>query len=247
VIKVPLIIAIDGPAASGKGTLARKIASHYHLPHLDTGLTYRAVARQMLQKGLSMEDEEQAVVCARSLDLEQFLKSVKRFSDKNCGENKKLEHLVEPSETKNALVHLDVGVLSAHEIGEAASKIAVFPRLRQSLVEMQRLFALTQQKGAVLDGRDIGTVVLPQATVKFYVTASPEIRAERRYQEGVTQGREDHFEKILADIIRRDERDMRRLEGALKQAQDAYLLDTTKLTIEEAFDAACNYIEGKWQ
>jgi len=207
----PLIIAIDGPAASGKGTLARKLAAHYGLPHLDTGLTYRAVARGLLLEGISLEDEAQAVMMADRLDLSQ----------------------------------LNADILGRHEIGEAASKIAVFPRLRQALVAAQRRFALSQAKGAVLDGRDIGTVVMPDATVKFYVTAAPEIRAARRYQEIITKGGSADFDAILADLHRRDARDRERAEGALKQALDAHLLNTTKLTIETACAQACHFIDGK--
>jgi len=207
--KKPLIIAIDGPAASGKGTLARKIAAHYGLPHLDTGLTYRGVAEIMLCRGVSLEDEGQAVSIASKLDLSQ----------------------------------LDISNLGRHEIGEAASKIAVFPRMRQTLVAMQRNFALSQPLGAVLDGRDIGTVVVPEAAAKLYVTASAEVRARRRYEEIVAKGKAADIATILADITRRDERDRHRREGALKQAQDAYLLDTSKLTIESAFLVACRFID----
>jgi len=213
VTSCPLIIAIDGPAASGKGTLSRKIAAHYGLAHLDTGLTYRAVAQVLLRNGMALENQAQAVAVAQKLDLSQ----------------------------------LDFHNLAAHKIAETASKIATFPLLRQSLVVAQRDFALAQQNGAVLDGRDIGTVVLPDAQAKLYVTADAETRARRRYQQIIAKGDAADYEVILADLIRRDERDINRAEGALKQAPDAYLIDTTKLTIEKAFLAACRFIDSKRQ
>jgi len=208
----PLIIAIDGPAASGKGTLARLIAAHYDLPHLDTGLTYRAVAAAMLQQGIALDDEGAALEIANKLDLSR----------------------------------LDAAKLSRHEIGEAASKIAVFAPLRQCLVAAQRHFAYSHPKGAVLDGRDIGTIVLPEARSKLFITASPEIRAERRYNEIITKGGVADFAAILADLNRRDARDSARKDGALKQAADAHLLDTTNLTIEEVLALAVKVIDTKW-
>jgi len=208
---LPFIIAIDGPAASGKGTLARRIAAHYCLPHLDTGLTYRAVAQIMLRDHVPLDNVTQATSIAHRLDLSR----------------------------------LDADSLSLHEIGEAASKIAVFAPLRQALVAAQRRFALSQKTGAVLDGRDIGTIVVPEASAKLYVTALAEIRAKRRYDEIIARGKQADLAAILADITRRDVRDMTRREGALKQAQDAYLLDTTKLTIETAFVQACHFIDAR--
>jgi CMP/dCMP kinase len=204
----PLIIAIDGPAASGKGTLARLIASEYGLAHLDTGLTYRAVAKAMLDQGLALDDERQAEDAARSIDL-----------------------------TK-----LDRSVLSAHAIGEAASKIAVYPEVRRILVELQRAFSRAAT-GAILDGRDIGTVVCPQAPVKFYVTASPDVRAKRRFDEIIHNGGSADFETILADVKRRDERDSGRIDSPLRPAADAHLLDTSTMSIETAFRAARAIIE----
>lgn len=202
-MKTPLIIAIDGPAASGKGTLARLIASEYGLAHLDTGLTYRAVAKAMLDQKLALDDERQAENAARAIDL-----------------------------TK-----LDRSVLSVHAIGEAASKIAVYPEVRRILVEQQRAFAKSPN-GAILDGRDIGTVVCPEATVKFYVTASPEVRAKRRFDEIIHNGGTANFETILADVKRRDERDTGRADSPLRPAADAHLLDTSTMSIEAAFKAA---------
>lgn len=204
----PLVIAIDGPAASGKGTLARQLGKHLNLPHLDTGLTYRAVAYALLQAKLPLDDEELAVKTAENLDLSK----------------------------------LDRNILSAHEIGEAASKIAVMSRVRQILVEAQRKFAMTPP-GAIMDGRDIGTVVCPDATIKFYVTASPEIRAKRRYDEIIQNGKSADYEEIFADILKRDERDMGRKDSPLRPAEDAHLLDTSKMSIENAFQTAIDLIE----
>ena len=204
----PFIIAIDGPAASGKGTLARKLASHYGFSYLDTGLTYRAVADELLKRRLPLNDEDIALKTASLIDFGS----------------------------------LDRAHLSEHEIGEAASKVAVMGRLRKTLVDMQKAFA-EQSKGAVLDGRDIGTVVCPDADVKLYIIATPEVRAERRYNEMVGKGEKADYNAILADLKRRDERDMKRAESPLKPAKDAHLLDTTKLSIEGAFAAACAIID----
>ena len=203
-----LTIALDGPAASGKGTLARRIAAHYGFHHLDTGLTYRAVARAMLDAGLPLDDEASAARLAGEVDLSR----------------------------------LDRGVLSAHGVGEAASRIAVMPAVRRALVDAQRRFALTPP-GTVLDGRDIGTVVCPDATVKLYVTAAAETRAERRFEEIRASGKPADYEGILADLKRRDARDMTRTDSPLKPAEDAHLLDTTEMGIEAAFGAARDLID----
>lgn len=205
----PLLIAIDGPAASGKGTLARRLAAHYGLSHLDTGLTYRAVGHAMLQAGLDLNDENAAIAAAQAVDLSA----------------------------------LDRSVLSAHAIGEAASKIAVIPELRRILVEKQREFA-ANPRGAVLDGRDIGTVVCPDAPVKLYVTASAQVRAKRRFDEEFMRGGDADFEAILDDIEKRDARDAGRKDSPLKPAADAHLLDTTTMDIEAAFLAACAIVEA---
>jgi len=202
-------IAIDGPAAAGKGTLSRRIAEEYGFHHLDTGLTYRATAKALLDRGLPLDDEAVAADVARNLDLGG----------------------------------LDRAVLSAHAIGEAASKIAVMPAVRRALVEAQRGFA-AREPGTVLDGRDIGTVVCPQAPVKLYVTASPDVRARRRYDEILAGGGTADFGTILDDILRRDERDMGRADSPLKPASDAHLLDTSEMSIEAAFSAAKSIIDA---
>ena len=201
--RMTLVIAIDGPAASGKGTLARRLADELGLAHLDTGLSYRAVAKRMLDAGHELDDEDAAIEAARSLDL----------------------------------AHLDRAVLSVHEIGEAASKVAVMPRLRAALVEAQRRFARTGE-GAVLDGRDIGTVVCPDADLKLYVSASPEERARRRHAEMHARGNDEPFGDVLEDLKRRDARDMGRADSPLRPADDAVMLDTTDKTIETAFREA---------
>lgn len=196
----PFVIAIDGPAASGKGTLGRRLASELGLNHLDTGLTYRAVANQLLQNNQTLEDETIAVAAAEQVDLGK----------------------------------LDRSVLSSHAVGNAASKVAAMTKVRQKLVELQRAFANTPP-GAILDGRDIGTVVCPDAAVKLYVTASPEVRANRRWQEMQDKGEAADFDTILADIAERDARDMGRADSPLKPATDAHLLDTSQMDIETAF------------
>lgn len=204
-----LVIAIDGPAAAGKGTLSRQIAETYGFQHLDTGLTYRATAKALLDAGLSLDDEAVAERMALAVDLGG----------------------------------LDRAVLARHEIGEAASKIAVMPAVRRALVEAQRMFS-QREPGTVLDGRDIGTVVCPQAPVKLYVTASPQVRARRRYDEIIANGGEADFDAIFADVRKRDERDMGRADSPLKPADDAHLLDTSEMSIEAAFRAAKNLIDA---
>nr|WP_156532489.1 (d)CMP kinase [Agrobacterium vitis] len=203
------VIAIDGPAAAGKGTLSRRIADSYGFHHLDTGLTYRATAKALLEKSLPLDNEAVAEQVALGLDL----------------------------------AGLDREVLAKHDIGEAASKIAVMPAVRRALVEAQRRFAL-KAPGTVLDGRDIGTVVCPDAAVKLYVTASPQVRARRRYDEIVAHGGVADYPAVFEDVKRRDERDMGRADSPLKPAEDAHLLDTSEMSIEAAFQAARSLIDA---
>jgi len=205
-----MIIAIDGPAASGKGTLARRLADFYHLNLLDTGLTYRAVAHALLAHGLPLDNVSAAETAARQVDLSG----------------------------------LDREMLSAHAVADAASRIAVFPGVRRILVDKQRDFARTPP-GAVLDGRDIGTVVCPDADVKLYVTASAAVRAARRLRDIEGRGGTADLSDILADIERRDERDMGRADSPLKPAADAHLLDTSEMSIEAAFQAAKSIIDDR--
>tara|TARA_R110002020_G_scaffold25127_16_gene81827 strand:+ start:4875 stop:5540 length:666 start_codon:yes stop_codon:yes gene_type:complete len=203
-----MIVAIDGPAASGKGTLARRLARHFGLRYLDTGLTYRAVAREMLSCNVALDDEPAAVAAVGRVD----------FSA------------------------IDRDTLSIHAIGEAASRIAVLPELRAALVEHQRAFA-EQPPGAVLDGRDIGTVVCPQAVAKLFVTATPEARAARRAAEIAGRGEPGTYDEVLADLRRRDARDSGRTVAPLAAAPDAVLLDTTELDIDAAFRAAVEIVD----
>ncbi|NTJ44772.1 (d)CMP kinase [Agrobacterium larrymoorei] len=203
------VIAIDGPAAAGKGTLSRKIADAYGFHHLDTGLTYRATAKALLDAGLPLDNEIVAEDTALRLDL----------------------------------AGLDRSVLAKHEVGEAASKVAVMPAVRRALVQAQRNFA-GREPGTVLDGRDIGTVVCPDASVKLYVTASPEVRAKRRYDEIISGGGDANFDSVFADVKKRDERDMGRADSPLKPAEDAHLLDTSEMSIEAAFQAAKAIIDA---
>ena len=202
-----LVIAIDGPAASGKGTLARLLAKHYGLRHLDTGLTYRAAAAAWEDWRGGGDPERVAAKLAENVD----------FDD------------------------LDAIALSHHSLSEAASKIAVIPEVRRVLVEKQRKFA-HRPPGAVLDGRDIGTVVLPEAPAKLYVTATPEARAHRRALELRERGTDIDEAEVLSDIRKRDARDSGRADSPLRPAPDAYLLDTTDKDIEAAFRAAVDYV-----
>lgn len=202
-------IAIDGPAAAGKGTLSREIAETYGFHHLDTGLTYRATAKALLDAGLPLDDEAVAEKVALELDL----------------------------------AGLDRSVLSRHDIGEAASRIAVMTPVRRALVTAQQRFAV-KEPGTVLDGRDIGTVVCPDAPVKLYVTASPDVRARRRYAEILANGGVADYDAIFAEVKKRDERDMGRADSPLKPAEDAHLLDTSEMSIEAAFQAARAIIDA---
>ncbi|MGE0338241.1 MAG: (d)CMP kinase [Xanthobacteraceae bacterium] len=204
-----MIITVDGPAASGKGTLARRLARHYGLPHLDTGLLYRGVGYLMLERNRALDDAAAAEAIAQSLDL-----------------------------TK-----LDADALRADRISEAASYVAAMPGVRAALLKMQQDFA-RQPGGAVLDGRDTGTVIAPEAEAKLFVTASPEERARRRHVELATRREPTEYCEVIADIRKRDERDSERSVAPLKPAPDAVLLDTTQLDIEAAFRAAIAIVEA---
>jgi CMP/dCMP kinase len=204
-----MIIAIDGPAASGKGTLAKRLAAHFGLPHLDTGLLYRAVARTILDRNSDLAHEPTATLVAQSLDTS----------------------------------HLDDPRLRDREMGEAASLVSGFQPVRDALIEFQRRFA-AQLPGAVLDGRDIGTVVCPIAEVKLFVTATPEERARRRHLELVARDEPADFTAILEDIRRRDERDTSRAVAPLRPAPDAVVLDTTSLDADAAFRRALEVVES---
>jgi CMP/dCMP kinase len=203
-----VIIAIDGPAASGKGTLGKKLAAHFGLRHLDTGLLYRAVAKTLMDAGESCSDVAKAAAAAQSLDLSRF----------------------------------DEAALKDRAVGEAASIVSAIPDVRAALVRLQRQFA-AMPPGAVMDGRDIGTVICPEAPVKIFVTASPEARARRRTKEFAAQGKAVDEAVVLADILRRDERDTTRTISPMKPAVDAHLLDTTDMDIDAVFRAAVALVE----
>ena len=205
----PLVIAVDGPAASGKGTIAAGLARDYGLPHLDTGLLYRAVGVLMARAGRDLSDEAAAAAQARSLTADL---------------------LADPGfRTRSA--------------GEAASRVAIYPQVREALLAFQRAFA-GQAGGAILDGRDIGTVIAPDAAVKLYVTARPEVRAERRWKQLTAQGETVSLSDVAADIARRDARDGGRDAAPMRQAADAVLLATSEMTIEAAAAAARRIVEA---
>ena len=206
---MPLLIAIDGPAASGKGTLAKRLAAHYGLPHLDTGLLYRAVALALIDAALSLDDAEAAARAAAALDAD-------RLGDPRLRER---------------------------AMGEAASRISAVPAVRAGLLAWQRRFA-ADPLGAVLDGRDIGTVVCPEAPVKLFITASSAERARRRHRELSGRGEAATLEAIHADIEARDARDAARTAAPLRMADDAVRLDTTELDAEAAFLRARAIVEG---
>ena len=204
-----MIIAIDGPAASGKGTLGKRLAAHYGLRHLDTGLIYRAVAKSLLDAGHSPSNRARALAAAEALDPNRF----------------------------------EEAALKSQAIGEAASQVSAIAEVRRALLALQRNFGRTPP-GAVLDGRDIGTVVFPDADVKIFVTATPQARARRRALELRAAGGMVNEQEVLADILRRDERDTSRAAAPLKPAPDAHLLDTTHLDIDAAFRAAIDIVEA---
>jgi CMP/dCMP kinase len=204
-----MIIAIDGPAASGKGTLGKRLAQHYGYRHLDTGVIYRAVAKMLLDQGFELTDEARAVAAAMALDPEKF---------------------GDPE-------------LKSQRIGDAASVVSAIPSVREALISFQRAFA-ADPPGAVLDGRDIGTVICPNADVKIFVVADPKVRARRRTLEARGRGEEADEALVLADIIRRDERDRNRAAAPLKAAADAHILDHSKLDIEGGVAAAIAIVEA---
>ena len=204
----PLVIAVDGPAASGKGTIARSLARHFGLPHMDTGLLYRAVALSLFRFGGDAANEFEAARAVHEIDK----------------------------------IDINDHELRSEIVGSIASRISAYPMVRSALLDKQRSFA-TQDGGAVLDGRDIGTVIAPDARVKLFVTAAPEVRAQRRLAELVARGMGVHFEEVLADIRARDERDINREAAPLVQAADAILLDTSALDVEEAVAEARRLVE----
>jgi cytidylate kinase len=206
----PILIAVDGPAASGKGTIARALATHFGLPHMDTGILYRAVALTMFRFGGDPASEFEAVRACEGVAQ------------------------IDPTDPE----------LRSEVVGSIASRISTYAGVRSALLDRQRHFA-SQASGAVLDGRDIGTVIAPDASAKLFVTASPEVRARRRVAELLSRGMPAHFEDVLIDIRARDERDTYRDAAPLVQAADADLLDTSEMDIEEAIAAAIGLVERK--
>ena len=202
-----MIVAVDGPAASGKGTIAKAIARHFELPYMDTGLLYRAAALNLLESGGDPESEFQA---ARACDISQ--------------------------------INFDAPELKSEAVGGVASRISQYPLVRSALLERQRHFA-GQPGGAVLDGRDIGTVIAPEAEAKLFVTARAEVRAQRRFEEMQRLGMHVHYEDVLADIHARAARDQGRSAAPLIEAEDAVLLDTSELAIAAAIAEAISAVE----
>ncbi len=206
----PIVIAIDGPAAAGKGTLAARLAGHFGLYHLDTGLLYRAIGKMMAERGLDLDDAAVAGTFARAL----------------------------------APHDLERRDLRGREAGELASRVAVHAEVRSALVDFQRAVA-ARPDGAVLDGRDIGTVICPDADVKLYVTASAEVRARRRTDELTAKGRAVDYERILAEVRERDKRDSERAVAPLRPASDAIIIDTSAMNPDDAMTAAVTAIEAR--
>ena len=209
-----MIVAIDGPAGSGKGTLAKRLAAHFGFAHLDTGLIYRAVGHAMLRAGLDPEDQAAAERAAKALDPAMF---------------------ADPA-------------LRGDEAANAASKVSAIPAVRAALLEFQRRFAASPPggaKGVVLDGRDVGTVVCPDAQVKLFLTATPEVRAERRVKELRERGLEAIYARVLQDLNERDARDRARAVAPLIPAKDALVLDTSTLDADAVFDLALRHIAAR--
>lgn len=202
------VVAIDGPAAAGKGTIAKAVAARFDFAHLDTGLLYRAVGRKALDQGRGVLDGGVAALVAGELT---------------------------PAD-------LEAEGLRGAMVARAASKVAAIPEVRKALLEFQRRFA-AREGGAVLDGRDIGTVICPDADVKLFVTASDQTRAQRRLRELLGRGEDTTFDQVLADLRSRDARDAGRDTAPMRQAEDSHLLDTTELTIDTAVDKATRIIE----
>ena len=203
-----MIIAIDGPAASGKGTLGKKLAKHYGLKYLDTGSLYRAVAQKILAVNGNPADPLIAQEKAHELDADEITPEL----------------------------------LRAEEIGMAASEVSAIPEVREILLNFQRTFA-SAKEGAILDGRDIGTIVCPNADIKLYLTATPEARAKRRYNELIKFGKSPDFDSILNDINSRDQQDSTRTAAPLKKADDAISIETSNHGIEEIFEIALEIVE----
>lgn len=219
-----MIITIDGPAAAGKGTLAQKLAEKYKLAYFDTGMVYRAVGLDLILNGKDVEDKVEAEKSAQSLTFSKMI-----------------------SLSKHADFRSNIG-------GQAASKVAAIPEVRSALLKMQQDFSLSPQfadgseaQGVVYDGRDTGTVVCPKADIKLFITASPEVRAMRRHKEFLEKGMDSSYDEVLKQTKERDERDSSRSSAPLKPADDAIIIDTSSLSIEDVFDRVCLIIAAKNQ
>ena len=217
-----MIITIDGPASAGKGTLAQSLSEKYEMAYFDTGMVYRAVGLKLVLEGISLENESEAEKVAKSLDFPQMM-----------------------SLSKNPDFRSDIG-------GKAASIVAAIPSVRSALLKMQQNFALnpvfgdgSPAKGAIYDGRDTGTVVCPTADIKLFITATPEVRADRRYKEFLTKGINKTYQEVLSQIKERDERDEKRATAPLRPAKDAIIFDTSKYNAKQVFDKVCAIIEDK--
>lgn len=217
-----MIITVDGPAAAGKGTLSSRLAQEYGLAYFDTGMVYRAVGLQMLKNNVDLANVAEAEKKAEELDFPT---------------------MIELSKDKD---------FRSSAGGNAASIVSSYGGVRSRLLNMQKNFAKnpvfadgTPAKGAIYDGRDTGTVICPEAEIKFFITASPEVRAKRRYDEFVAKGMAAEYNQVLADVKSRDERDANRKDAPMKPADDAVILDTSNMTIEEVYKAAVKVIEAK--
>ena len=219
-----MIIAIDGPSGAGKSTLGKMLAKKLNLLYLDTGAMYRAVALAVLQAGESIEDEEKAVEIAK---------------------HSKIELVGEPDSLQIKLNGQDVSdEIRTNEVGQMASIVSSFSEVRKILVEHQRTLGETASNGCVLDGRDIGTVVFPNADVKFFLTAKPEARARRRFEEDRQRGQTSTYEETLAEINQRDERDISREDSPLSIAGDAVVIDTSELNLREVYEQMLEKVKG---
>lgn len=217
-----MIITIDGPAAAGKGTLANKLAQKYKLAYFDTGMVYRAVGLDMVLQGFDPENSEKALSAAKNLTFAKMIDLSKHIDFRS-----------------------NIG-------GQAASKVASLPEVRSALLKMQQDFALNPQfadgsiaDGVVYDGRDTGTIVCPDADLKLFITASPEVRAMRRHKEYIDKGLASNYEEVLAQTKERDIRDTTRSSAPLKPADDAIVIDTSDMAIDDVFDMVCNILENK--
>jgi len=217
-----MIITIDGPASAGKGTLAQSLSDKYEMAYFDTGMVYRAVGLQLVLNGINPNNESAAEKAAKDLNFPQMMKLSKHKDFRS-----------------------DVG-------GNAASVVAAIPAVRSALLKMQQDFALnpifgdgSPAKGAIYDGRDTGTVICPNADIKLFITATPEVRAERRYKEFLSKGINRSLEEVLTQIKERDERDEKRASAPLKPAEDAIIFDTSEYNAQQVFEKVCKIIESK--